>query len=54
MKACLQRFLRDPSGAAGAEEAVLLTGIALVVIPTASTVGTKLVSLFESLTRALH
>ena len=54
MKACLKRFLRDQSGAVAAEEAILVTGVALVIIPAANTVGTKLVSLFEGLTRVLH
>ena len=53
MKALLLRFLYDESGR-GVAEAVLVTGVALVIIPTIHNVGTRLGEVFAKLTKALH
>jgi Flp pilus assembly pilin Flp len=53
MTASLRRFLVDQSGS-GAEKAILLSLIALIIIPAANNLGTKLVSVFGTLTQALH
>jgi Flp pilus assembly pilin Flp len=52
MMALLKHFLRDESGA-GVDSAVLVTGISLVIIPTASDIGSRLDTVFETLIRAL-
>jgi len=53
MTALVLRFLRDESGR-GVAEALLVTGTGLLIIPTTSDVGSKLVAVFEKLTRALQ
>lgn len=53
MKALLLRFLRDESGR-GVAAALLVTGTALVIIPTIDSVGVKLAAVFAKLTKALH
>jgi Flp pilus assembly pilin Flp len=51
--ASLKRFLADQSGS-GAEKAILVSVIALMVLPAANGVGAKLVSVFGTLTQALR
>jgi Flp pilus assembly pilin Flp len=53
MPALLKRFLLDESGE-GVAEAVLATGIGLVIIPSVNEVGVKLAAVFETLARALR
>jgi Flp pilus assembly pilin Flp len=53
MKNLLLRFMRDDSGHA-LEYAVLVTGIALTVIPATNAVGTRLQAVFEKIAKALH
>src|SRR5258705_4760892 len=48
-----KRFLRDESGR-GVAEAVLATGIGLVIIPSVNEVGVKLAAVFETLAKALR
>jgi Flp pilus assembly pilin Flp len=52
MSVLLKRFLRDESGA-GVEEAVLVTGLALVTIPSANDIGARLSTVFDTLAKAL-
>jgi Flp pilus assembly pilin Flp len=51
--ASLKRFLADQSGT-GAEKAILVSVIAVIVLPAASGLGGKLVSVFGTLTQALR
>jgi Flp pilus assembly pilin Flp len=53
MTALLKHFLRDESGR-GLDEAVLATGVSLLIIPSTQDVGHKLAAVFEKLTKALH
>ena len=51
--ALLTRFLRDESGR-GLDGAVLVTGTALLIVPTTEDIGAKLVAVFEQLAKALQ
>lgn len=53
MQALLRRFLRDDSGR-GAAAVVLITGTALVIVPTVHHVGVKLAAVFARLAKALQ
>lgn len=54
MKALLTRFLCDDSGSGVVAQAVLVTGSALVVIPTIYDAAPKLIAIFTTLTKALR
>jgi Flp pilus assembly pilin Flp len=53
MTALLKRFLHDQSGAA-LDQTLLVTGLSLLIIPTARDIGASLAAVFEKLTKALH
>ena len=53
MTGLLVRFVRDESGR-GLAELVLVTGTALLIIPTTDDISAKLAAVFEKLTRALQ
>ena len=52
MALLLKRFVRDESGE-GAGDLVLVTGAALVIIPSIGEIGTRLTAVFDTLTQAL-
>ncbi len=43
----LRRFLRDDSGAAGIEYALIVTGIAIAILSTIFAIGTEVREMFE-------
>jgi pilus assembly protein Flp/PilA len=49
----MQRFLKDETGAAAIEYGLIASGISIVVIPSVSNVGNKLVNVFTTLSNAL-
>jgi pilus assembly protein Flp/PilA len=49
----LQRFLKDESGAASIEYALIASGISVAIIPGVKNVGEKLVSVFTTLQNAI-
>jgi Flp pilus assembly pilin Flp len=53
MTVLLKRFLRDDSGG-GLEQALLATGTGLIIIPSVTEVGTRLVVVFDTLAKALR
>ena len=53
MTTFLKRFRRDETGRA-LEGALLGAGSALLIIPTVNEIGTKLLAVFENISRALQ
>ena len=53
MTTLVLRFLRDEFGR-GVGEALLVTGTSLLIIPSTHDVGARLVTVFETLARALR
>jgi pilus assembly protein Flp/PilA len=49
----LKRFLKDESGAAAIEYALITSGISVAIIPGVKDVGTKLVAIFTTIQNAL-
>lgn len=49
----LKRFLKDESGAAAIEYALITSGISVAIIPGVKDVGTKLVAIFTAIQNAL-
>jgi pilus assembly protein Flp/PilA len=49
----MRRFLKDQSGAAAIEYGLLASGISVAIVPSVDNVGTKLVTVFQTLQNAL-
>jgi pilus assembly protein Flp/PilA len=53
MKDLVQRFMRDDSGATAIEYGLIAAGIAVVIIATVNTLGTKVNTTFTSISTQL-
>ena len=49
----IRRFAKDQSGTAAIEYGLLASGISVAIIPSVHNVGTKLVTVFQTLQGAL-
>jgi pilus assembly protein Flp/PilA len=54
MVSLLLRFARDETGATAIEYGLIITGIALLIIPAVKGIGTKLNTTFSSVSTALR
>ena len=53
MKNLVQRFMKDDSGATAIEYGLIAAGIAVVIIATVNTLGTKVNTTFTSISTQL-
>jgi len=53
MKATLERFVRDESGATAIEYGLIAAGISVAIIATVKTLGTNLNATFTNVSNAL-
>jgi pilus assembly protein Flp/PilA len=49
----MRHFLKDQSGAAAVEYALIASGISVVIIPSVNNLGSKLVVIFTQITNTI-